>query len=181
MHADPPIRKDSANAVSLGLSGRLPPESDARRLPPIARHDRPVSHFFVHFAQPDHLGHKHGEASQQYSDGIKEDDLWTGKIVTALKELAIHDKTLVYVVVDHGFNVGESGHRYAPYVFLATNDKRVNRNGVREDIAPTVLKRFGVDLTKIEPKLDGIPLDEPAPPRKAPAENPNPRRAAAKT
>ena len=90
------------------------------------------------------------------------------------------DKTLVYVVVDHGFNIGEFGHRYAPYVFLGTNDKSVKRNGTREDIAPTVLKRFGVDLTKIEPKLDGIPLDESAPERKAPAENPNPRPGAAK-
>ena len=100
---------------------------------------------------------------------IKEDDLWTGKIIAALKDLKLYEKTLVYVVVDHGFNVGEFGHRYAPYVFLATNDKKVNRNGTREDIAPTVLKRFGVDLAKIEPKLDGIPLDEPAPERKAPA------------
>lgn len=136
--------------------------------------------FFVHFAQPDHLGHKFGEASQEYSNGIKEDDLWTGKIIAALKDLKLYEKTLVYVVVDHGFNVGEFGHRYAPYVFLATNDKKVNRNGTREDIAPTVLKRFGVDLAKIEPKLDGIPLDEPAPERKAPAENPNPRPGPAK-
>ena len=89
--------------------------------------------------------------------------------------LRLAEKTLVYVVVDQGFNLGESGHRYAPFVFLATNDKLVNRNGTREDIAPTVLKRFGVDLTKIQPSLDGIPLGEPTPERKAPTENPNPR------
>ncbi|MCY2996293.1 MAG: alkaline phosphatase family protein [Planctomycetota bacterium] len=127
------------------------------------------------FAQPDHAGHKHGEKSQEYGDAIKEDDVWTGKILTTLREQGLAEKTPVYVVVDHGFNLGESGHRYAPFVFLATNDKLVNRNGTREDIAPTVLKRFGVDLTKIQPSLDGIPLDEPAPERKAPTENPNPR------
>lgn len=128
--------------------------------------------FFVHFAEPDHSGHKHGENSQEYSDALKLDDLWTGKIISELKELGVYDKTLVYVVVDHGFNEGQSGHSYAPWVFLATNDKLVNRDGVREDIAPTILKRFGIDLASLDPPLDGIALDEPAPLRKAPTEKP---------
>jgi hypothetical protein len=130
--------------------------------------------FFVHFAEPDHSGHKHGENSQEYSDALKSDDAWTGKIITKLKELGIYDKTLVYVVVDHGFNEGQSGHSYAPYVFVSTNGKQVTRKaGGREDIAPTVLKRFGIELAKIEPKLDGFPLDEAAPARLAPAEKPS--------
>ncbi len=128
--------------------------------------------FFVHFAEPDHAGHGYGENSSEYSDAIKLDDLWTGKILAKLQQLGIDGRTLVYVVVDHGFDEGRSGHGYAPYVFLATNDRSVQRGGVREDIAPTILKRFGVDLTKIEPKLDGIALDEPAPERKAPATRP---------
>jgi len=136
--------------------------------------------FFVHFAEPDHAGHAHGENSQEYSDAIKLDDEWTGKIVAKLKDLGLYEKTLVYVVVDHGFDEGRSGHGYAPFVFLATNDKKVNRDGAREDIAPTVLKRFGVDLSKIEPQLDGIALDEPAPERKAPAEKPAALKAKAK-
>jgi len=133
--------------------------------------------FFIHFAEPDHAGHGNGENSAEYSQALQQDDLWTGRIIAQLQGLGLWDKTLVYVVVDHGFNEGESGHRYAPYVFLATNDQQVSRNGTREDIAPTVLKRFGLDLGKIEPKLDGIALDEPAPERKAPAEPAQPRRA----
>jgi hypothetical protein len=39
--------------------------------------------------------------------------------------------------------------------------------GTREDIAPTILKKFGLDLSKIEPKLDGYPFDMQAPMRKA--------------
>jgi hypothetical protein len=129
--------------------------------------------FFVHFAEPDHSGHQHGENSQEYSDALKSDDEWTGKIIAKLKELEIYSKTLVYVVVDHGFNESQSGHSYAPYVFIATNDKQVTRKaGGREDIAPTVLERFGIDLSKIEPPLDGFPLDKPAPDRFAPAEKP---------
>jgi predicted AlkP superfamily pyrophosphatase or phosphodiesterase len=129
---------------------------------------------FVQFMQPDKNGHKFGEKSREYSDGIISDDFWTGKIIDKLKELNIYNQTLVYVTADHGFDIGKKSHSYAPYIFLATNDKNVNRNGTREDVAPTVLKRFGMDLSKIEPRLDGFPLDEPAPERKAPADKPNP-------
>jgi len=46
-------------------------------------------------------------------------------------------------------------------VFLATNDKHITRPGRRQDIAPTILKRFGLNLAQIKPPLDVIPLDEP--------------------
>lgn len=128
--------------------------------------------FFVHFAEPDHPGHKHGENSQEYTDGIRDDDAWTGRIVARLKELGLYDRTLVYVTADHGFNEGELGHRYAPYVFLGTNDRSVNRDGDRMDIAPTILKRFGLDLAKFEPALDGTPLDQPTPRVLAPPDPP---------
>ncbi len=135
--------------------------------------------FFIHFLQPDSVGHRYGENSQEYTDGIKADDQWTGKIIDKLKELNLYDKVLVYVTADHGFDEGKMSHSYAPYIFLATNDKKVNRNGVREDITPTILKRFGLELSKIEPKLDGYPLDEPAPERKAPADMPSKQQRAA--
>ena len=75
-----------------------------------------------------------------------------------LKALQLYDKTLIYVTADHGFDEGRKGHADAPYVFLATNDPKVMRRGERADIAPTILERFGLDLSKIEPPLDGHPL-----------------------
>jgi len=120
---------------------------------------------FVHFAQPDHAGHAHGENSQQYTDGIKSDDDWTGRIIAKLKALDLYEKTLVYVTADHGFDEGKTSHSKAPYVFLATNDAKVARNGDRADITPTILKRFGLDLSKLQPPLDGTPLDGQAKPR----------------
>lgn len=117
--------------------------------------------FFIHFAEPDHLGHAHGENSKEYNDGIISDDECTGKIVAKLKELGLYDKTLIYVTADHGFDEGLTSHRDAPYVFLATNDPAVMRRGIRADITPTILKRFGVDLSKMDPPLDGHPLTEP--------------------
>jgi hypothetical protein len=117
--------------------------------------------FFVHFAEVDHKGHGFGENSKEYNDALISSDFWTGKIIEKLKELNLYDKTLIYVTADHGFDEGMKGHKDAPYVFLATNDKTVIRRGLRADITPTILDRFGVDLTKIEPPLDGHPLTKP--------------------
>ncbi|MCS7306617.1 MAG: alkaline phosphatase family protein [Thermoguttaceae bacterium] len=138
--------------------------------------------FFVHFAEVDHLGHKHGENSPQYNAALISNDKWTGKIIEKLEQLGLYDKTLIYVTADHGFDEDKTSHSYAPYIFLATNDPLVKRDGMRQDIAPTILARFGVDLSKLEPPLDGEPLTQPAtkPVLKAPetkpkAEKPKPK------
>ena len=110
----------------------------------------------------DAAGHRFGENSKEYNDALISNDLWTGRIIAKLKELGLYDKTLVYVTADHGFNEGQKGHSYAPYIFLATNDPLVKRAGMRQDIAPTILDRFGIDLGKLEPPLDGEPLTKPA-------------------
>ena len=82
-----------------------------------------------------------------------------------LEKLGIADETLVYVTADHGFDLGMQRHKDAPYVWLATNDPLVQRRGLREDVAPTILDRFGLDLASIDPPLDGHPLTgEHAPP-----------------
>jgi len=128
--------------------------------------------FFVHLAEVDHSGHRFGEPSKEYNDAIISGDTQLGRLMEKLKALGLYEKTKIYVVADHGFNVGAKGHGYAPYVFMATNDKKVCRDGTRADIAPTVLDRFGLDLAKFEPKLDGEPLSKPATKavEKAPAE-----------
>jgi predicted AlkP superfamily pyrophosphatase or phosphodiesterase len=116
--------------------------------------------FFIHFAQVDHSGHKFGENSKEYNNTLISNDLWTGKIIAKLKELGIYDKTLIYVTADHGFDEGQTGHGNAPYVFLATNAKNIIRDGRRQDVAPTILEACGLDLSQIEPKLDGISLTQ---------------------
>jgi len=139
--------------------------------------------FFVHFAEVDHSGHRHGEKSKEYDEAIVSGDKQLGRIVEKLKQLGVYDKTLLYVTADHGFDIDGTSHRHAPYVFLGTNDKKVIRGGSRADIAPTILDRLGVDLSKINPPLDGESLARPAtkPPGK-PDVVPKPKRkkAAAK-
>jgi len=118
--------------------------------------------FFVHFAEVDHSGHKGGENSKEYNDALISNDTWTGKILDKLRELGLYDKTLVYVTADHGFDEDGKGHGYAPYVFVGTNDPKVKRAGMRQDVAPTILDRFGLELGKLQPALDGEPLTKPA-------------------
>jgi hypothetical protein len=132
--------------------------------------------FFVHFAEVDHQGHRFGENSKEYTEALISADTWTGRIIAKLKELGLYDKTLIYITADHGFDEDRTSHGYAPYVFLATNDPLVKRAGMRQDIAPTILDRFGVDLSKLEPPLDGEPLTKPAtkPVLKAPETRPTP-------
>ncbi len=132
--------------------------------------------FFVHFAEVDQNGHQFGENSKEYNDALISADYWTGRIIDELKRLGLYEQTILYVTADHGFDEGKKGHSNAPYVFLATNDKMVCRNGRRQDIAPTILARFGVDLTRLTPPLDGIPLTVKKDNRPAPEIGP--RRAA---
>ncbi len=117
--------------------------------------------FFVHFGEVDRKGHMFGEDSERYVDAMKSADAWTGRILDKLEALGIDDETLVYVTADHGFDEGRDKHFDAPYVWLATNDRGVTRRGLREDIAPTIMDRFGMDLDAVEPALDGTPLTQP--------------------
>jgi predicted AlkP superfamily pyrophosphatase or phosphodiesterase len=127
----------------------------------IEKHKDKPFFFFVHFAEVDQKGHKFGENSKEYNDALISNDTWTGKIMDKVKELGLADKTQYYITADHGFNEDGKGHSFAPYVFLATNNKKVHRNGRRQDVAPTILEAFGLDLKKVEPPLDGISLTKP--------------------
>lgn len=150
----------SCDVWEYGL--RLDEKVGTRALELLEKYKDKPFFFFVHFAEVDHSGHQHGENSKEYNDALISNDTWTGKILDKLGELGLCDKTLVYVTADHGFNEDGTGHSYAPFVFLGTNDPKVMRDGMRQDVAPTILARFGLDLGKLEPTLDGEPLTQPA-------------------
>lgn len=114
--------------------------------------------FFVHFGQIDAAGHRNGENSAEYNDALISSDRWTGRIMDKVKELGLADKTQFYVTADHGFNENAKGHRSAPYVFLATNNRAVMRDGRRQDVTPTILEAFAVDTAGLQPPLSGISL-----------------------
>jgi hypothetical protein len=88
-------------------------------------------------------------------------DMSLGQILAKVEELGLGDNTRFYITAGHGFNEGKKGHSFAPYVFLATNNRQVNRNGRRQDVAPTIMEAFGLNLSELRPKLDGISLTKP--------------------
>jgi len=133
--------------------------------------DRYGGSFFVaffHFHEPDHEGHRYGENSRQYEEGAKGDDFWLGLVVQKLKDMKVYDNTLIYVTADHGFDEGKTSHSNAPFVWLATNDKRLKVNERESwcdlvDAAPTIYYALGIDTGKFAPLLDGYPLQLPLP------------------
>jgi len=130
----------------------------AKTLELLARYGTNKFFFFVHFAESDHQGHLFGENSKEYNDALISEDMWLGRILSKLKALGLYEATRVYVTADHGFDEGQKRHHNAPYVFLATNDADLVGMGKRVDIAPTILARFGVDLSTLQPPLDGHSL-----------------------
>ena len=118
---------------------------------------------FLQFSEPDRAGHAGNENSIAYSDKIVENDRLLGELMEKLKQIGAMEKTFIYVTADHGFDENTNRHHDAPYVFLATNDPAIVRNGDRKDIAPTILKKYGIILGggDFVPPVDGGPLDSP--------------------
>jgi hypothetical protein len=114
----------------------------------------------IHFYNPDHAGHDHGENSRQYTKALVRLDQWLGRYIDKLKELDVFDNTVIYVISDHGFNEGGHGHHFGTKTFMATNDTSVIRAGDRMDIAPTVLTKLGISLGRVgnAPPVDGYSL-----------------------
>lgn len=123
------------------------------------------SFFFFHFGLADCEGHRFGPDSAEYVNALVSCDNALGEIIARLKQLGIYDVTVIYVVSDHGFDKElrqfpiPGSHWNADKVFLATNDKNIIRKeGNRLDIAPTILKKAGLDVAKIDPPLNGSAL-----------------------
>ena len=113
---------------------------------------------FFHFSDPDHIGHQYGENSIQYENAIETCDYWLGQILNTLNNTGILQKTLIYITADHGFDEGLKTHSNAPYIFFATNDNGVMRNGDEVDVAPTIYYGLGLWNQSFNPALDGTPL-----------------------
>lgn len=136
---------------------------------------------FVQFEEPDEQGHLYAEGSPEYLDAIRAADRWLGRLIKKLGSLGVRQKTAVFVVSDHGFNLGKRGHSLssqslnvpgqelalpkgtdshspAADTFLATDVARPLRQGDRKDVAPTILDALGIPPAELEPPLDGRSL-----------------------
>jgi len=112
---------------------------------------------FVHYKEPDSAIHRFGSDSEEYRNDLVMLDNYLGEVMGWLKENNLDDKTIVYVVTDHGAGNGFA-HRNAPYGIFATTDERVVREADRMDFAPTWLEFYGLDPDSYSPEIDGTSL-----------------------
>jgi predicted AlkP superfamily pyrophosphatase or phosphodiesterase len=63
---------------------------------------------FIQFVHVDNLGHRFGHGSQKYYEGVELADEMIGRVLTALDDAGIRERTVVLVTADHG-GVGK-GH-----------------------------------------------------------------------
>lgn len=76
-------------------------EETAERAAETIRNEKPTF-TFIHFDEPDGVGHGDGHDSPGYYEELKKVDLRLGKILQAVKDAGIEEKTVVIVVSDHG-------------------------------------------------------------------------------
>jgi Ca2+-binding EF-hand superfamily protein len=140
------------------IAQRSAPEVGQLSLKYLAEYKEPRFFAFLHFSDPDHTGHRYGIDSKEYRDAAIACDDQLEKILTWLKEERLYTQTLIYVTADHGFDEHGKGHSFAPHSWLVTNDKKVTRGGIIADVPATIMVRFGIDISKLEPKLIGTEL-----------------------
>jgi hypothetical protein len=106
---------------------------------------------YCHWAEPDEAGHVAGMDSDLYRQRIR-------RLDEALGRAYVISPDLVFLYSDHGFNnPGSSAHGYAPHGFLASSVPVFNNpsNGVRRDVAYTLLKILGLPVETFSPTLCG--------------------------
>lgn len=104
---------------------------------------------WIHYKEPDPMGHHYGENSPEYTKAIVIDDNNLGQLIKKLQELGIKNKTLIIVTTDHGFGEGARGHgmctRDTKDLFLVTNRNGTDLLGcihAQTDIAPCLKDLF---------------------------------------
>jgi arylsulfatase A-like enzyme len=100
---------------------------------------------WVHYKEPDTLGHQFGENSAQYSASLEVNDQELGRLVDGLRAHAIAGRTLVIVTTDHGFDEGGLQHETCTAdtkdLFVAMNRQMSSLRTcikVQTDLAPCI-------------------------------------------
>lgn len=113
---------------------------------------------FIHFEEPDNYGHGYGENSKEYAEAIERNDSAIVELMEKLKEKDIASNTIVYLTTDHGMDEGKNKHDNSPLTFFCSIENNLVKNGDRKDVGTTILHRFGIDISKINPSLEGKSL-----------------------
>jgi hypothetical protein len=100
---------------------------------------------WVHYKEPDTLGHQFGENSAQYSASLEVNDQQLARLIDGLREHSIEGSTLLIVTTDHGFDENGLQHETCTPdtkgLFLATSHRMGGlRSCIKDqtDLAPCI-------------------------------------------
>lgn len=119
----------------------------------------------IHFPEPDIPGHKKGWMSEEYVNAVHRVDTEVGKIIGALKQSGVYEKTFLVITADHG-GKGKTHKGDHPYVttipWLAVGPQVKENYEIKQEVniydtAPTVLKALELPQAK---DIDGHPVKE---------------------
>lgn len=109
---------------------------------------------FIHFDEPDHVGHGAGHDTPEYYAMLTKVDERIGKIVQAVKDAGIEKETIIMVISDHGGI--EKGHGKKslqeveiPIVISGPGIKKgyeMKSVIIDYDYAPTIARMFGLKV-----------------------------------
>lgn len=120
--------------------------------------DKPF-YLFVYFGNPDCAGHEFGVPSDKYREALQHTDEALGIILKNIESNSMNPK--IIISSDHGWNLNTKGHSNAAAdsrrIILLTNDSKLittTETKKQCDIAPTILKYFGVDEDVYKDSVD---------------------------
>jgi len=109
------------------------------------------------FDEPDHVGHAVGHDTPSYYDKLKVLDGYVGRIIAAIKEAGIYEKSIIIVTADHGgVNKGHGGKTMremeTPFIMCGKNIKKglvLDDSMMQFDCASTIAHIFNLKQPQV--------------------------------
>ena len=111
----------------------------------------------VCFDNPDHVGHAAGHDTPEYYAKLNELDTYVARIVQAVKDAGMFDKTIFIITADHGgINKGHGGKTMqemeTPFIICGKNVKKggeFSESMMQYDVASTIAYIFGLKQPQV--------------------------------
>lgn len=109
------------------------------------------------FDNPDHVGHQAGHDTPEYYDKLQELDGYIGRIVQAVADAGMLDKTIFIITADHGgINKGHGGKTMnemeTPFIISGKNIKKglnFQESMMQFDVATTIAAIYGLKQPQV--------------------------------
>lgn len=120
---------------------------------------------FIHFDEPDHVGHSIGHDTPEYYSTLEIVDQRVGKIINAVQEAGIADETVIILLADHGgIEKGHGGKTLqevqVPFIISGAGIKKnhkITDSTIVYDAASTIAKILGL---KQPQAWRGVPVQD---------------------